>query len=136
MVFKNNKQSFQRARTRKEINNLRGECEIQSKLNHPNIIRMLDSFETAEEIVVVTEFAQSDLHKLLTRERSIDEPRTQRLTYDLVSALYYLHSHRILHRDLKPQNILLDHENRAKLCDFGMARNMNIGTHVLTSIKV
>lgn len=97
---------------------------------------MLHSFETAQEIVVVTEYAQSDLHKLLTRERSISEPRTQRLTYDLVSALYYLHSHRILHRDLKPQNILLDRNDNAKLCDFGLARNMTIGTHVLTSIKV
>lgn len=57
------------------------------------------------------------------------------IVWDLVSALYYLHSHRVLHRDLKPQNILLDANNRAKLCDFGFARNMSTGTHVLTSIK-
>lgn len=97
---------------------------------------MLSSFETSNEIVVVTEYAQSDLHKLLAREGSIDERRVQRLTFDLVSALYYLHSHRILHRDLKPQNILLDRDERAKLCDFGLARNMTMETHVLTSIKV
>lgn len=57
------------------------------------------------------------------------------IVWDLVSALYYLHSHRVLHRDLKPQNILLDVNNCAKLCDFGFARNMSTGTHVLTSIK-
>lgn len=127
---------FQKGRTKKEIKNLRGECEIQKHLMHPNIIHMLSSFETSNEIVVVTEYAQSDLHKLLAREGSIDERRVQRLTFDLVSALYYLHSHRILHRDLKPQNILLDRDENAKLCDFGLARNMTMETHVLTSIKV
>ena len=52
-----------------------------------------------------------------------------------MSALYYLHSNRILHRDIKPQNILLDNDGRAKLCDFGFARNLGLNTFVLTSIK-
>uniref|UniRef100_A0A182PDH4 non-specific serine/threonine protein kinase n=1 Tax=Anopheles epiroticus TaxID=199890 RepID=A0A182PDH4_9DIPT len=95
---------------------------------------MLDSFETLNEIIVVTEYAKTDLHSLL-RDGSLEESKTQRITFDLVSALYYLHSHRILHRDLKPQNILLDRKMCAKLCDFGFARNMTMGTHVLTSIK-
>lgn len=112
----------------KELKNLRRECEIQRNLCHPNIIQVLDSFETTEKIVVVTEYAPSDLHKLLAYEGSIGEERTQKLTFDLVSALYYLHSHRILHRDLKPQNILLDKNLRAILCDFGLARNMTMGT--------
>lgn len=64
---------------------------------------MLDSFETANEIVICTEYVYSDLHKLLAKEGSIGEVRARKLTFDLVSALYYLHSHRILHRDLKPQ---------------------------------
>lgn len=96
---------------------------------------MLDTFETTTKIVLVTDYAPSDLHKLLAVEGSIGEERTQRLTFDLVSALYYLHSRRILHRDLKPQNILLDKNQKARLCDFGLARNMTMGTHVLTSIK-
>ncbi|KAG4065174.1 hypothetical protein HA402_007571 [Bradysia odoriphaga] len=122
-------------RSSKEIKNLRGEWEIQAHLRHPNIIRMLDSFETNNEIVICTEFVHSDLHKLLAKEGSIGEVRARNLSFDLVSALYYLHSHRILHRDLKPQNILLDRECHAKLCDFGLARNMGMGTHVLTSVK-
>ncbi|XP_058811585.1 serine/threonine-protein kinase fused isoform X2 [Topomyia yanbarensis] len=123
-----------RGRSGRDLKGLRGECEIQRNLQHPNIIRMLDSFETENEIIAVTEFARTDLHSLL-RDGSLGEPKTQNITYDLVSALYYLHSHRILHRDLKPQNILLDRNMTAKLCDFGFARNMTMGTHVLTSIK-
>ena len=53
-----------------------------------------------------------------------------------MSALYYLHAHRILHRDMKPQNILLGKGAVIKLCDFGFARAMSINTLVLTSIKV
>ncbi|VDP88434.1 unnamed protein product [Echinostoma caproni] len=53
----------------------------------------------------------------------------------LVSALYYLHAHRILHRDMKPQNILLGQDGVVKLCDFGFARVMNLNDMVLTSIK-
>lgn len=54
----------------------------------------------------------------------------------LVSALYYLHANRILHRDMKPQNILLGQDGVVKLCDFGFARVMGWNTLVLTSIKV
>lgn len=98
---------------------------------------MITSFETDYEVVVVSEYAKLDLFNLLARDGPLPEPKAQKLTYDLVSALYYLHSHRILHRDLKPQNILLVDEVNltAKLCDFGFARNMTASTHVLTSIK-
>lgn len=125
-----------RGRSTKEIKGLRQESLIQKNLRHPNIIQLLHSFETEKDLVFVTDYASSDLHKLLAKEGSLGEARAQKLTYDLVSALYYLHSHRILHRDLKPPNILLEKQNKsAKLCDFGLARNMTLGTQVLTSIK-
>ncbi|KAJ8932532.1 hypothetical protein NQ318_000649 [Aromia moschata] len=124
-----------RGRSAKELKGFRRECEIQRDLHHPNIIQMLDSFETENEIVVITEFAHKVLTTVLGKEGYLPEERVQPIVWDLVSALYYLHSNRVLHRDLKPQNILLDLKNRAKLCDFGFARNMSTGTHVLTSIK-
>ncbi|XP_035522787.1 serine/threonine-protein kinase 36 [Morone saxatilis] len=61
--------------------------------------------------------------------------RVREIACQLVSALYYLHSHRILHRDMKPQNILLGKSGVVKLCDFGFARAMSVSTLVLTSIK-
>ena len=114
---------------------MKQEANIHQKLTHPNIIGLLSSFETEKELVFVCEYAVSDLHKLLAKVGSLGEQRTQKLSYDLISALYYLHSHRILHRDLKPPNILLDKHYSAKLCDFGLARNMTLGTQILTSIK-
>ncbi|XP_066998074.2 serine/threonine-protein kinase fused isoform X2 [Anabrus simplex] len=124
-----------RGRSEKELRSLRQECEIQRHLNHPNIIHMLDSFETENEIVVVTEYADKELYEILGTEGYLPEERVKTIACDLVSALYYLHSHRVLHRDLKPQNILLEASGVAKLCDFGFARSMSAGTHVLTSIK-
>ncbi|XP_021914869.1 serine/threonine-protein kinase fused isoform X2 [Zootermopsis nevadensis] len=96
---------------------------------------MLDSFETGNEIVVVTEYADKELYEILGKEGYLPEERVRKIVCDLVSALYYLHSHRVLHRDLKPQNILMEANGVAKLCDFGFARSMSTGTYVLTSIK-
>ncbi|XP_055372563.1 serine/threonine-protein kinase fused [Condylostylus longicornis] len=126
---------LKRGRSSREIKNLRRECEIQAELKHENIIEMFESFETKNDLVVVTEFSQIDLHRYLSKNGTISEETAQKLNGHLVSALYYLHSNRILHRDLKPQNVLLDENLHAKLCDFGLARNMTLGTHVLTSIK-
>ncbi|GLH15192.1 Serine/threonine-protein kinase fused [Gryllus bimaculatus] len=124
-----------KGRSDKELRGLRQECEIQRHLNHPNIIHMLDSFETENQIVVVTEFADKELYEILGTECYLPEEQVRKIACDLVSALYYLHSHRVLHRDLKPQNILMGANGVAKLCDFGFARSMSAGTHVLTSIK-
>ncbi|XP_072943601.1 serine/threonine-protein kinase fused-like [Epargyreus clarus] len=124
-----------KGRSSKDLKSLRQECDIQRQLNHPNIIRMIDSFDTDSELVVVTEYAEKELHGILAKEGCLKEEQVKKITWDLVSALYYLHSHRVLHRDLKPQNVLLDSTGRAKLCDFGLARIMTNATHILTSIK-
>ncbi|NXI91795.1 STK36 kinase, partial [Psophia crepitans] len=122
-------------RSEKELKNLQREIEIMRGLHHPNIIQMLDSFETDKEVVVVIDYAEGELFQILEDDGSLPEDQVQTIAAQLVSALYYLHSHRILHRDMKPQNILLDKDGVVKLCDFGFARAMSIHTMVLTSIK-
>ncbi|XP_021256128.1 serine/threonine-protein kinase 36 isoform X3 [Numida meleagris] len=122
-------------RSEKELKNLQREIEIMRSLHHPNIIQMLDSFETDKEVVVVTDYAEGELFQILEDDGSLPEDQVQTIAAQLVSALYYLHSHRILHRDMKPQNILLGKDGVIKLCDFGFARAMSIHTMVLTSIK-
>ncbi|KAL7991846.1 hypothetical protein Chor_016102 [Crotalus horridus] len=122
-------------RSQKELKNLQREIEIMRGLHHPNIVQMLDSFETDKEVVVVTDYAEGELFQILEDDGNLPEEQVQLIAAQLASALYYLHSHRILHRDMKPQNILLGKGGVIKLCDFGFARAMSIQTMVLTSIK-
>ncbi|NXF11799.1 STK36 kinase, partial [Smithornis capensis] len=116
-------------RSEKELKNLQREIEIMRGLHHPNIIQMLDSFETDKEVKETMGGIMGHRVRLLCLLQ------VQTIAAQLVSALCYLHSHRILHRDLKPQNILLGKDGVVKLCDFGFARAMSIHTMVLTSIK-
>ncbi|XP_027886486.1 serine/threonine-protein kinase 36 isoform X2 [Xiphophorus couchianus] len=122
-------------RTEKELRSLKREIEIMRDLRHPNIVQLFDSFETETEVVVVTEYAEGQLFQILEDDGNLPESQVREIACQLVSALYYLHSHRILHRDMKPQNILLGKSGEVKLCDFGFARAMSVSTLVLTSIK-
>lgn len=119
----------------KDLRNLRQEIEILRKLQHPNIIAMLDAFETKNDFCVVTEFAQGELFHILEDDRCLPEGVVRSVARQLVQALHYLHSNRIIHRDMKPQNILISANGTVKLCDFGFARLMSTNTLVVTSIK-
>ncbi|KZC10450.1 Serine/threonine-protein kinase fused [Dufourea novaeangliae] len=124
-------------RSDEELKSLRQEWEIQRELQHPNIVPIYGCYENKSEIWVETEYVPKDLHKVLRTSKSghLSVDRTQAITCDLVSALYYLHSKGILHRDIKPQNVLIKQNGQAMLCDFGFARSMKTGTCMLTSIK-
>jgi len=122
-------------KSEKDIRNLRQEIKILRTLNHENIILMFDAFETDREFCVVTEYAQGELFDILQDDQRLTEGTVQQVAKQLVKALHYLHSNRIIHRDMKPQNVLIGSKGRIKLCDFGFARAMSNNTIVLTSIK-
>ena len=119
----------------KDIKTLRQEIGILKTLNHENIILMFDAFESDREFCVVTEYAQGELFDILQDDKKLPEATIQKVAKGLVKALHYLHSKRIIHRDMKPQNVLIGPNGVVKLCDFGFARAMSNNTIVLTSIK-
>ena len=80
-------------------------------------------------------YAQGELYQVLNDDICLPEAVVQKIAAQLVQALHYLHSNRVVHRDLKPQNILIGSGGLVKLCDFGFARAMSTQSIVLTSIK-
>lgn len=97
---------------------------------HPNIVKLLDVVIVNHKLWLVFEFVDYDLHKFLSRtkaqRRPLDPALIKNYMYQMVRSVAYCHSHRILHRDLKPGNLLLDQTGSLKLADFGLARAFGV----------
>lgn len=113
--------------------NLSREVNIISKTNHPGIIKFLlyspTNFKNQKKPVIITEYAPNNsLSHLIEHDRfSSDDKlltptRKLILLYGISKAMSYLHSHNILHRDLKTENILLDNYLHPKVSDFGLSK--------------
>lgn len=89
-----------KGKNEKELVNLRQEINILKKLNHENIVMLLDSFETENEFCVIMEYAQGELFEILEDDRKLPEKQVMKIAKQLVRALNYLHSNRIIHRGM------------------------------------
>lgn len=87
------------------------------------------------QLCVARPLPAGELFQILEDDQSLPEQVVRSIARQLVRALHYLHSNRIIHRDMKPQNILISANGAVKLCDFGFARAMSSSTLVVTSIK-
>jgi serine/threonine protein kinase len=111
---------------------LREVCLLRS-LAHPNIVRLWDIVVTEHHLYLVFEFVVSDLHGLIVKpDFSMTPAIVKRLIRQILQGLDYCHSHRIMHRDLKPGNILVDSNLNVKLADFGLARAFQIPSRPYT----
>lgn len=102
------------------------EKSILKCFKHPNIVKLYDSFSTKDHLFLILEFAQNgDLQKYVNKQpnQRLSENMTLRILAQIVSALDYAASkYKVIHRDLKLANILLDENNNVKIADFGFAR--------------
>jgi 3-phosphoinositide dependent protein kinase-1 len=107
----------------KKMNYVKVERDVMTKLNHPNIVRLLLTFQDPGNLYYVCELApKGDLQRILSNLYAIDIPQAKLILGQVLLALAHMHQHRILHRDVKPENVLLDARNRVKITDFGTAK--------------
>ncbi len=104
----------------------RQEAQAMAQLNHPNIVGIHDfGFIGAEYLYFVMEFIHGiDLHQVITSGQMTPD-LAMRVIAPVCDALEYAHSRGIVHRDIKPANILLAHDGRVKITDFGLAKRLD-----------
>lgn len=103
------------------------EISLLKELQHPNIVRLYDVVHTERKLTLVFEFLDQDLKKYLDIcDTGLGMPILKSFLYQLLTGVAHCHHHRILHRDLKPPNLLINREGQLKLADFGLARAFGI----------
>uniref|UniRef100_A0AC34QUY2 Protein kinase domain-containing protein n=1 Tax=Panagrolaimus sp. JU765 TaxID=591449 RepID=A0AC34QUY2_9BILA len=111
---------------KQDLVRIRREIRIMSALNHPNIIQIFEVFENKDKIILVMEYASGgELYDYVSKNGSLPESEARRIFRQITSAVLYCHKHKVAHRDLKLENILLDVDNNAKIADFGLSNYFN-----------
>ena len=104
---------------------LRRELEIMSQLDHPNLVKLYETYEDEQSVHLVMEFCSGgDVSERIIEKGTFSEKEAAGIMERLVSALEYLHSHNVCHRDLKPENFLYESRKEGseiKIADFGMS---------------
>jgi len=99
------------------------------ELKHPNIVQLLDVVNVDPDLYLVFEYMVRDLRKYMDDAGGMGSDGLMLIKsymYQLLNGIAFCHSHRILHRDLKPQNLLIDAKGYLKIADFGLARVFSI----------
>eukprot|EP01086_Lenisia_limosa_P010832 TRINITY_DN3559_c0_g1_i1.p1 TRINITY_DN3559_c0_g1~~TRINITY_DN3559_c0_g1_i1.p1 ORF type:complete len:325 (-),score=59.97 TRINITY_DN3559_c0_g1_i1:29-1003(-) len=109
------------------------EIALLKELRHPNIVRLYDVVHSSDKVFMVMEFLDLDLKNYLNREpEGLPPLLIKSYVYQMLRGVAFCHSHRVLHRDLKPQNLLIDAQGALKLADFGLARAFGIPLKIFT----
>lgn len=111
------------------------ELEILGKLNHENIVKLKGFYEDDDSYYLVMEFIPGgDLMDFVAAHGSVGEEAGREITRQILTAIKYVHSLKISHRDLKPDNILIAQDDpvMVKITDFGLAKISNTGTFMKT----
>lgn len=104
---------------------LREVAVLKSLGKHPGIVPLLEVYGEAGKLFMVFEYFERDLARYMQEAGSLSESRVVRFSWQLLNAMAHCHVHRVAHRDVKPQNILVKPESdELKLCDFSLARSV------------
>lgn len=104
---------------------LMSEIKIHRSLHHPHIVGFEHFFEDAENVYILLELCNNQtMNELLKRRKRLTELEVQCYLLQIISAMKYLHAHRVIHRDLKLGNLFLSDKMEIKIGDFGLASKL------------
>lgn len=112
------------------------EISLMKELKHVNIVRLHDVIHTETKLVLIFEYCEQDLKKYMDQngDRGALDPNTVRsFMYQLLKGTSFCHENRVLHRDLKPQNLLINKKGELKLGDFGLARAFGVPVNTFSN---
>ena len=109
------------------LERFRREARAVAKLSHPNIVTVIDRGDDGGRQYIVFEHVEGEnLKELVVRSGRLPVRRALELALDVAGGLAFAHDHGLVHRDVKPQNVLLSREGEAKVTDFGIARSLHV----------
>jgi eukaryotic-like serine/threonine-protein kinase len=115
------------------LERFRREEEIGAALNHPDVMRIFHEGHRSR-LYMVMEWCQGhSLQEILKQKSKLSPERAIRITIGILRALEYIHQHGVVHRDLKPEHIMVDDQNHIKLIDFGVAAQQGATRITFTS---
>jgi len=110
------------------VERFRREARAIARLNHPNIVTVIDRGEFENrQFIIFEHVAGENLKEVVEREGPLAVPQALALTHQIARGLAFAHEQGVVHRDVKPQNVLLDESGTAKVTDFGIARSLDLG---------
>jgi eukaryotic-like serine/threonine-protein kinase len=108
-----------------QLQRFRQEARAVAKLSHPNVVAVIDAGEDGGHPYIVFEYVEGEtLKQRISRLGALDPQEALAYAIEIARGLTVAHNRRMIHRDIKPQNVLIDAEGRAKLTDFGISRQL------------
>ena len=112
------------------------EISLMKELKHDNIVSLHDVIHTENKLMLVFEYMDKDLKKYMDSRGSggqLDYITIKSFMHQLLKGIAFCHENRVLHRDLKPQNLLINNRGQLKLADFGLARAFGIPVNTFSN---
>jgi len=108
-----------------QLQRFRQEARAVAKLSHPNVVAVIDAGEDGGHPYIVFEYVEGEtLKQRINRVGALDAQEALAYAIEVARGLTVAHARNMVHRDIKPQNVLIDSEGRAKLTDFGISRQL------------
>jgi len=108
-----------------QLQRFRQEARAVAKLSHPNVVAVIDAGEDGGHPYIVFEYVQGEtLKQRINRVGALEAQEALAYAIEIARGLTVAHARNMVHRDIKPQNVLIDAEGRAKLTDFGISRQL------------